>query len=134
MDFIVPIPVDFDSFNTFSMHVTITLVYCWVCLMQLAASQIRLMKVIWGEMETTSILLRYVLDEEAEWVVLRANKNSALGPDSIKDKFYQHLWHLVQTDARAAIKNFLRSYPIVKIINKTCIVLILKKQAITQIE
>ncbi|KAF3792458.1 LINE-1 retrotransposable element ORF2 protein [Nymphaea thermarum] len=73
-------------------------------------------------------LVSPIRDEEIQWAVLSAKKDSAAGPDVFNNQFYCSFWSIIEPEVRLAIKEFFRSGRIVKGINKTHIVLLPKEE------
>ncbi|KAF3777823.1 Transposon TX1 uncharacterized protein [Nymphaea thermarum] len=78
--------------------------------------------------EENEYLVSPIRDEEIQWAVFSANKDSAAGPDGFNNQFYCSFWSIIEPDVSLAIKEFFRSSRIVKGINKTHIVLLPKEE------
>ncbi|KAF3771677.1 hypothetical protein EJ110_NYTH59271 [Nymphaea thermarum] len=81
--------------------------------------------------EENELLVSPIRDEEIQWAVLWANKDSPAGPDSFNNRFYQSYWSIIGLHVSLAVKEFFRSGRMVKGINNTHIVLLPKEEEST---
>ncbi|KAF3773753.1 putative ribonuclease H protein [Nymphaea thermarum] len=72
-------------------------------------------------------LLKPVSDSEITWAVMKADKDSAPGPDEFGNSFFQSNWHTVREVVSGAIRGFFDSGRLVKSVNKTHITLLPKE-------
>ncbi|KAF3774240.1 hypothetical protein EJ110_NYTH48950 [Nymphaea thermarum] len=59
--------------------------------------------------EENELLVSPIRDEKIQWAVLRAKKDSAVGPDDFNSHFYQSHWSIIRPDVSLAVKEFFRS-------------------------
>ncbi|KAF3795111.1 hypothetical protein EJ110_NYTH06015 [Nymphaea thermarum] len=78
--------------------------------------------------EENDELLSPVIDNEINWAVMDAERDSAPGPDGFGNSFFQSNWSVVQEAVTRAIRGFFESGRLVKSINRTHIVLLPKEQ------
>ncbi|KAF3794446.1 retrotransposable element ORF2 protein [Nymphaea thermarum] len=79
-------------------------------------------------------LLKPVLDSEITWAVMKADKDSASGPNGFGNSFFQSNWHIVREVVSGAIRGFFDSGRLVKSVNKTHITLLPKEPSANQVE
>ncbi|KAF3776667.1 hypothetical protein EJ110_NYTH47639 [Nymphaea thermarum] len=82
--------------------------------------------------EENADLLKSLSAAEIKWAVMKADKDSAPGPDGFGNSFFQSNWSTVHEAVAGAIRGFFQSGRLVKSINKTHITLLPKERGATQ--